>query len=1298
MAASERAAEAPLIEERLGPACYSQNRLSAFQKELRLRGWQIRRLSARFTHLLKWKHPPTRQESELADLLLNYTVGGVIPEDEQTAKTILVLPRLGTITPWSSKATDIFHNCGLNALDRVERGIRWSLLPHNEAAVACLHDRMTEVSVRLHEEISAKRRLFERPLARPLKVLNGEGSARSVIETANKAMGLALSEQEIDYLADRYAELGRSPTDAELMMFAQANSEHCRHKIFNARWQVDGVERTHSLFEMIRNTYRTTNGYGVLSAYKDNAAVIAGTSVKRLLPNPNTHVYSLEKRRAHILMKVETHNHPTAISPYPGAATGSGGEIRDEGAVGRGSKPKAGLTGFTTSHLRIPGNPQPWEPAASVPSRIASPFEIMLQGPVGAAAFNNEFGRPALVGYWRTFEFPVNDAASWGYHKPVMLAGGIGNVFEEHIDPGQITAEMSLVVLGGPAMLIGLGGGAASSVGSGSSSEELDFASVQRENAEMQRRCQEVLDTCSAMGSESPIVLVHDVGAGGLSNALPELVKDLGCGATVHLDAVPNADPSMSPMELWCNEAQERYVLALQPGTEDSFEAICRRERCPYAIVGRTTSEERLYVKQAGVKPDPVDFEMATLFGRPPQMSRSYKSMPRPVPSLEFNVIRIEDAVDRVLQFPSVGSKKFLITIGDRSITGLVARDQMAGPWQVPTADAAVTITGFETHQGEAMAVGERPALAVINPPAAARMTVAEALTNLFSARVDSIERVVLSANWMAAAGYAGEDQALRESVRAVGMEFCPALGITIPVGKDSLSMRTSWSDNGGSWENVSPVTLNASAFAPVPDVRVHCTPYFEWSGSPLYLLSLSNRTRLGGSALAQAYGQLGNETPDVEDPVAFKSLLTLLLELHDEKIVGAMHDRSDGGLFTTLVEMAITSRRGASVELHGEWKEQLFNEEIGVVVEINPQAEQKFLQALVRHQNVLSRQVGVVGSEKCESIEIHNEGILIYCDTVASLERKWARTSFLMQRERDDPDCAEEEYAGIDRDTQRLSMQLTYSPEEDLAAPFIATGKRPRVAILREQGVNGQVEMAGAFHRAGFEPVDVHVSDLLNGEQSLDGFEVLAACGGFSYGDVLGGGGGWAKTILCNEQLRESFVRFFAKDSLSLGVCNGCQMMSQLTELIPGASRWPRFIRNRSDRFEARTVQVRIEPTSSPWLAGMSGSRIAIPVAHGEGRAVAPHSLGENEPLEVVAMRYANSDGSPATLFPENPNGSMDAVAGVATRDGRVLAMMPHPERVFRSVQNSWVDSELRDCESGPWLQLFRNARRTLA
>ena len=1298
MGDTQQVTEQALIEERLGPACYSGSRLSAFQSELRLRGWQVNHLSACFVHILKWKQPPTREESERADFLLSYTVGGANPNSIRSDENILVLPRLGTITPWSSKATDIFHNCGLHGLERVERGIRWSLQPHDEAAIAGLHDRMTEVAIHFAEENSAKHLLFERPITRPLTVLDGDGSTRAVIGTANREMGLALSEHEITYLSECYIELDRCPTDAELMMFAQANSEHCRHKVFNARWQVDGVELKHSLFDMIRNTYRATNGFGVLSAYKDNAAVALGGSVKRLLPDPRSRIYGVKRRRAHVVMKVETHNHPTAISPYPGAATGSGGEIRDEGAVGRGSKPKAGLTGFTTSHLRIPRAVQPWEPVASVPSRIASPFAIMQQGPLGAAAFNNEFGRPALAGYWRTFEHPINDVTSWGYHKPVMLAGGIGSVFDEHIERGQVSTGMSLVVLGGPAMLIGLGGGAASSVGSGASSEELDFASVQRENAEMQRRCQEVLDTCSAMGSTSPIVLVHDVGAGGLSNALPELVDDLGCGAVVHLDAVPCADPSMSPMELWCNEAQERYVLALQPGTKDCFEAICRRERCPYAIVGRTKTEMHLCVKDAGTKPDPVDMDMATLFGRPPQMSRAYKSTSRPATPLQLETVQIEDAVDRVLQFPSVGSKKFLITIGDRSITGLVARDQMVGPWQVPTSDAAVTIAGFDTYQGEAIAIGERPGLAVISPPAAARMSVAEALTNLFSVRVESIQRVVLSANWMAAAGSASEDQALRESVQAIGMEFCPALGISIPVGKDSLSMRTSWDEDDGIRENFSPVTLNVSAFAPVPDVRVHRTPYFEWSGSHLYLLSISNRTRLGGSALAQTYGQLGHETPDVEDPSAFKALLTLLLELHDEQLVGAMHDRSDGGLFTTLVEMAVTSRRGVSIEFLDDWKEELFNEEIGVVVEVDPHAEPKFLQVLARQQSVLSRHVGVVGSETCKSIEIHNKGMLMYSDTLVSLERKWARTSFLMQRERDDPDCAEEEYSGIDRVTQCLSKQLTFDPEEDVVAPFIASGRRPRVAILREQGVNGQLEMAGAFFRAGFEPVDVHMSDLLNGEQLLDGFEVLAACGGFSYGDVLGGGGGWAKTILCNGRLRDDFAKFFEGDSLSLGICNGCQMMSQLTELIPGASGWPRFIRNRSNRFEARTVQVQIEPSGSPWLVGMAESRIAIPIAHGEGRAISRSSSGEDGSIEGVAMRYVNADGSAATQYPENPNGSIGAIAGVVARDGRILAMMPHPERVFRSVQNSWIEPALRNRESGPWLRLFRNARHALA
>ena len=1286
-----------LVELRPGPPSHSQHRLNAVRERLRESGVPVRQLFARYVHVIEWKRAPSPQESGLADTLLGYTAGEPRSQAVSRSESVLVVPRQGTISPWSSKATDILWNCGLDSVARVERGTRWRIHPRVKGATPFLYDRMTEEPIFPDRERERIRMQFETPQPRSLQVMDGS-SQRDAIVAANEALGLALNSDEIEYLAGAFASMERQPTDAELMMFAQANSEHCRHKIFNAKWVVDGETRDDSLFQMVRHTYRAVNGEGILSAYSDNAAVIEGGDVIRLIPDLESHAYSRQRRRCHVLMKVETHNHPTAISPYPGAATGSGGEIRDEGAVGRGSKPKAGLTGFTTSHVRIPGDPQPWEQEGKPPDRLASPFEIMTQGPLGAAAFNNEYGRPALAGYWRTFEHAVGGQAKWGYHKPIMLAGGVGSIFEEQIAACQVTNPASVVVLGGPGMLIGLGGGAASSMGAGDSAEELDFASVQRENPEMQRRCQEVLDACASLRHENPLLLVHDVGAGGLSNAVPELLRDLGCGGRIDLQSVPNEDAGMSPMEIWCNESQERYVLALQSGSESEFDRICRRERCPHSIIGRTTDDGRLRVTLPTQRQPVVDMELATLFGRPPRMTRTYTTACRTTEPIRFEGISIREAIARVFRFPAVGSKKFLVTIGDRSITGLVARDQMVGPWQVPTADVAITLAGFETFEGEAMAVGERPAIATVNPPAAARMAVAEALTNLCTARLSGLGRVVLSANWMAAAGWAGEDQALRESVEAVCKELCPTLGVAIPVGKDSLSMQTSWDDRSGRHNCISPVSLNVSAFAPVPDVREHRTPVFEWEGSLLYLLECSSERRLGCSALAQTMSQLGDTVPDVDDPSALKQLLEFQLACHDLDCVGGMHDRSDGGLFAAVAEMAISSRQGAIIESSQQWIQDLFAEEIGVVVEIHPDQGAKFVEHAKRFGGIRAFRVGKTGSEADPELRIDAGGKTLYSEPVSAVERLWATTSHLMQRQRDAEECADEEFAAIDRISHRLRLSLSFENHESAESSVATALSRPRIAILREQGVNGQIEMAAAFDRAGFEAVDVHMSDLLERRESLNGFQALAACGGFSYGDVLGGGGGWAKTILCNERLRLEFEEFFGRDTLSLGVCNGCQMMSQLTELIPGTSRWPRFLRNRSDRFEARTVQVRIEEVDSPWLDGMSGSQLPVPIAHGEGRAKLPENAPAGSRLKTVCMKYANADGTEAALFPENPNGSIESAAGMISLDGRHLVMMPHPERVFRTVQNSWIDPSIRGSENGPWMRLFANARRALA
>ena len=1036
---------------------------------------------------------------------------------------------------------------------------------------------------------------------------------------------------------------------------------------------------------MIRNTYRRINGAGVLSAYSDNAAVIEGPVANRFFPDPEDQVYRPTREPAHILMKVETHNHPTAIAPYPGAATGSGGEIRDEGAVGRGSKPKAGLVGFTTSHLNIPGDPQPWELPIGKPERIASALDIMLEGPIGAAGFNNEYGRPALGGYFRTFEFPhaAQRQCYWGYHKPIMIAGGVGAVRGDHIHAAEVPEGTKLIVLGGPAMLIGLGGGAASSMGSGESDTQLDFASVQRDNAEMQRRCQEVIDRCCALGADNPLRVIHDVGAGGLSNALPELAAAAARGARFELRDVPNADHGMSPMEIWCNEAQERYVMAVAPEDLDTFEHICARERCPYAVVGEARAVERIQVTDRLAGGSAVDLPLAALFGKPPKMRRSFARSSRPASPISLDgdsTPSLADALARVLRFPAVASKKFLVTIGDRSITGLVARDQMVGPYQVPVADVAVTLTDYDGLSGEAMAMGERSPAAVVDPAAAARMAVAEALQNLVAAPIDGLSRVVLSANWMAAAGFENEDQALYDAVAAIGMDLCPALGIAIPVGKDSLSMTTRWQHRDEDRVVVSPVSLNVTAFAPVTDARRTLTPLLKAEDTVLALIELAGgQARLGGSVLAQCYGQLGDEVPDIDNPRAFKALLEFLLEASAAGRFSAYHDRSDGGLIVTLLEMAFAARVGLDVEdasLAG-----FFAEEPGVVVEVALSE----LPALLRD----ARDAGVAARKVATPRADDKIIIGAYENTRANLERRWSETSYRMQRIRDDAACADEELAGVDDHRTRMAPEVRFDPAADVAAAYIATGARPRVAILREQGVNGQIEMAAAFHRAGFDAVDVHTSDIFAGLVSLADFAALAACGGFSYGDVLGAGGGWAKSILFDPRARDEFMEFFERDTLTLGVCNGCQMLSRLKTLIPGADAWPRFERNRSEQFEGRSVVVRVNANSSAWLDGMAGSALPIAVAHGEGRA----EFRDPEPQAV--LQYIDGLNEATETYPMNPNGSRNALAGTTSADGRALIMMPHPERVFRSVQNSWHPSDWD--EDGPWLRLFRNARAAL-
>ncbi|MEM8767365.1 MAG: phosphoribosylformylglycinamidine synthase [Pseudomonadota bacterium] len=1248
----------------------------------------IRGLYARFVHLLAIEAPLSDLEAERASALLRYGPEQGLPRPCGDPVGV-VLPRLGTISPWSSKASDIFSICGLTKVARVERGVRWFVeleagaSPLQEQILAELFDRMTERLV-TEESFSS---VFENLEPAPLSTVPLLAEGPTALTAANEALGLALSPDEIDYLASAYGELNRDPTDVELMMFAQANSEHCRHKIFNASWELGGVAQTRSLFEMIRNTHAQINGEGILSAYADNAAVIEGPTVPRFLLDPGDHVYRYEDEPAHVLMKVETHNHPTAIAPYPGAATGSGGEIRDEGAVGRGSKPKAGLTGFTTSHLNLPGDRQPWELDTGKPGRMVDALTIMLEGPIGAAGFNNEFGRPALNGYFRTFEAAADAPGRvWGYHKPVMIAGGVGNVRAEHVHAENFQPGTRLVVLGGPAMLIGLGGGAASSMASGESSSDLDFASVQRDNAEMERRCQEVIDACTALGSENPILLIHDVGAGGLSNALPELVKDAGMGGRINLRAVPNADPGMAPHEIWCNEAQERYVLGIDADRIDRFEAICTRERCPYAVVGEATEEQHLAVRDAVFDNLPVDLPLSVLFGKPPKMTRRFEAEVLPRRAFRTADLELSEAIDRVLRFPAVASKQFLITIGDRSITGLVAQEQLVGPWQVPVADLAVTLSGYQGYTGEAFAMGERSPAALLDPAASARMAVGEALSNIAAAAIPELRRVVLSANWMAATGENAQEQALYEAVQAVGMELCPALGIAIPVGKDSLSMRTRWEDR----EVVSPLTLIVSAFAPVADIRRTLTPELQAAeDTVLVLLDLgAGKNRLGASALLQCYSALGEATPDLDDPDAFVRFFKGIQRLSADGRLLAYHDRSDGGLLVTLLEMAFAGRSGLDVELPpGDPFAMLFAEELGAVLQIR-RSDLKELDALdVRWQVVAELR-------EDEVINITQNGELIYSSLRATLQQRWAETSYRMQRLRDNPRCADEEFETIALDDPGFSSHLTYEPGRS----FHIGTERPAVAVLREQGVNGQIEMAAVFERAGFKPVDVHMSDLLDGRVALEDFPALVACGGFSYGDVLGGGGGWAKSVLFHEALRDDFAAYFQSDRLVLGVCNGCQMLAQLKSLIPGAEDWPRFVRNASEQFEGRTVLLRINDSATPWLEGMAGSILPVAVAHGEGRAEFDSSESRERfwSEEGPVLQYVDNQHQPTERYPANPNGAEQGLAGVMAADGRVLAMMPHPERVFRVWQNAWRDESWGE-EDGPWLRLFQNAREAL-
>ncbi|MFV3333724.1 phosphoribosylformylglycinamidine synthase [Pseudomonas sp. NY15437] len=1263
-------------------------------------------LYAEFAHFAEVTGALNAEEEQVLARLLKY--GPSVPVQEPAGRLFLVVPRFGTISPWSSKASDIARNCGLAKIERLERGIAYYVTGElseadAQAVAARLHDRMTQLVLNQLEDASA---LFSHAQPKPLTVVDILSGGRAALEKANLELGLALAEDEIDYLVKSFVELGRNPHDVELMMFAQANSEHCRHKIFNASWDIDGQAQDKSLFGMIKNTYEM-HREGVLSAYKDNAAVMKGYVAGRFYPNAETRQYGASEEPVHILMKVETHNHPTAIAPFPGASTGSGGEIRDEGATGRGAKPKAGLVGFTVSNLNIPGFEQPWEVPYGKPERIVTPLDIMIEGPLGGAAFNNEFGRPNLAGYFRTFEQAIATPRGEevrGYHKPIMIAGGMGNIREDHVQKGEISVGAKLIVLGGPAMLIGLGGGAASSMATGASAADLDFASVQRENPEMERRCQEVIDRCWQMGDKNPIKFIHDVGAGGISNALPELINDGGRGGRFELRNVPNDEPGMSPLEIWCNESQERYVMSVDAADFETFKAICERERCPFAVVGEATEEKQLTVADSHFGNKPVDMPLEVLLGKPPRMHRSVTREAELGDDFAAAGLDLTESTERVLRHPAVASKNFLITIGDRTITGLVARDQLVGPWQVPVADCAVTATSFDVYTGEAMAMGERTPLALIDAPASGRMAIGETITNLAAASIDKISEIKLSANWMAAAGHPGEDARLYDTVKAVGMELCPALGITIPVGKDSMSMKTRWQDGDAEKSVTSPMSLIISGFAPVNDIRKTLTPQLRLDKGETDLIVIDlgrGKNRMGGSILAQVNGQIGRAAPDVDDAEDLKAFFAVIQGLNADGHLLAYHDRSDGGLMATVVEMAFAGHCGLDLNLDAladsrdDLTAALFNEELGAVIQVRSGATPEVL-----------AQFSAAGLEDCVAvigqpangadIELSFGGERVFSAQRRNLQRIWSETSYRIQRMRDNADCADQEFDGLlAEDNPGLSVKLSFDVNDNIAAPYIKKGVRPQIAILREQGVNGQVEMAAAFDRAGFAAVDVHMSDILSGRISLEQFKGLVACGGFSYGDVLGAGEGWAKSILFNARARDGFQAFFErKDSFALGVCNGCQMMSNLHELIPGTEFWPHFVRNRSEQFEARVAMVQVQESQSIFLQGMAGSRLPIAIAHGEGHAEfeSEEALLEADLSGTVALRFVDNLGKVTESYPANPNGSPRGITGLTSRDGRVTIMMPHPERVFRAVQNSWRPDEWE--EDGGWMRMFRNAR----
>jgi phosphoribosylformylglycinamidine synthase len=1323
----------------LGSSALSAFRAQRLLDALQKQGLPIIGIQARYEHFIWFNKPTTPDQQGLLVKLLDYGVPIDSPADESSSIVLRVLPRLGTVSAWASKSTDIAHNCGLNDVRRIERGMRFSITLKRGLLKAsklndtqlklladALHDRMTETVVDIGFDAE---QLFVSLPGKPMQTVDIIQGGQVALEEANQLMGLALSSDEIEYLVDAFAVLGRNPTDVELMMFAQANSEHCRHKIFNAKWVIDGQNLDKTLFGMIRETH-AAQPLGTVVAYSDNSAIMHGDQAVRFRPDPKAHAqpgaYTRQTQLVHTIMKVETHNHPTAIAPFEGASTGAGGEIRDEGATGRGSKPKAGLSGFAVGHLRFDDAPQPWEvDHHGAPDRIASPLNIMIDGPLGAAAFNNEFGRPNLLGYFRSFE-QSGGGLRWGYHKPIMIAGGLGSIDHTQTAKDPLPPGALLVQLGGPGLRIGMGGSAASSIGAGSNAAQLDFDSVQRGNPEMERRAQEVIDRCWQLGANNPILAIHDVGAGGLSNAFPELVNDANRGAIFDLKAVKLEESGMSPAEIWSNESQERYVLAIEPQNIERFSQLANRERCPFAVIGVATESRQLRVTYDDI--NPVDVPIDVILGKPPRMLRNVERMAGISEPLDLVTYTLDQAVELVLRHPTVANKTFLITIGDRTVGGLSSRDQMVGPWQVPVSDVAVTLADFDGFKGEAMAMGERTPLAMFNAPASGRMAIAEALTNLVAADVQQIEDIKLSANWMAACGAPGQDAALFDTVEAVS-QFCQAAGLSIPVGKDSLSMRTRWQSENESREVISPVSLIVTAFALVQDVRKTLTPQLRTDVGPTALILIdlaAGQHRMGGSILAQVTGQLGDQVPDMQDAQRLRAFFVTVRTLVESGVVLAYHDRSDGGLFATVTEMALAGHCGVAINIDmltvdpvaTDWGDYnikpiqmkvqrdeltlkaLFNEEAGAVIQV-PASERDAVMQVLRGAG-LSAHSHVIGSlNTTDNIDFYRDGKKIWGKPRAELGKIWSEVSWRIASLRDNPASAQAELDLWQQlDDPGLSAHITFNPQENIAAPFINSGSRPRVAILREQGCNSQVEMAWAFDQAGFESVDVHMTDLQQGRTELDKYQGLVAVGGFSYGDVLGAGEGWARSIRFNTMLADQFAQYFAQPNhFALGVCNGCQMLAALADMIPGAQAWPRFTRNVSEKYEARLSLIEVIESPSIFFKGMAGSRIPVAVAHGEGYA--DFRRQGNASLVLKAARFVDHKGFATEQYPFNPNGSPDGLTAVTTADGRFTALMPHPERVTRNVMLSWAPEKWGENDSGgvysPWMRFFQNARTHL-